>query len=52
MNGRMSHIINASPTTIQNLLRQALYWNYEFYRARGEGAFRNNEEIVEKHVSE
>ncbi|PKY02318.1 hypothetical protein P168DRAFT_257591 [Aspergillus campestris IBT 28561] len=34
-----------------NLLRQALYYNYEYYRARGDGAFKNEEYIVRKHVS-
>lgn len=35
----------------QNLLRQALVWNFEYYHSRGEGAFQNDDAIVEKHVS-
>ncbi|EMF07976.1 uncharacterized protein SEPMUDRAFT_55107, partial [Sphaerulina musiva SO2202] len=34
-----------------NLLRQALYWNFPYYHNRGEGAFRNDEGIVERHVT-
>ncbi|TAQ86572.1 hypothetical protein B7494_g5107 [Chlorociboria aeruginascens] len=33
-----------------NLLRQGLYWNVEYYRAKGEGAFTNAEHIVKKHI--
>ncbi|KAL4813771.1 hypothetical protein BDW67DRAFT_177599 [Aspergillus spinulosporus] len=37
--------------TVQNLLRQSLYYNYDYYRTRGDGAFRNDDFIVRKHVS-
>lgn len=33
-----------------NLLRKALYYNYDYYRDLGEGAFRNDEYIVKRHV--
>jgi len=36
---------------IQNLLRQALYFNFDYYNAKGEGAFMNKPHIVQKHVS-
>ncbi|KAL4748752.1 hypothetical protein BDW72DRAFT_195494 [Aspergillus terricola var. indicus] len=35
----------------QNLLRQSLYYNYEYYRTKGDGAFQNDDFIVRKHVS-
>ncbi|KAF2210522.1 hypothetical protein CERZMDRAFT_45518 [Cercospora zeae-maydis SCOH1-5] len=34
-----------------NLVRQALYYNIDYYRAKGEGAFVNKEPIVQLHVS-
>ncbi|KUJ19253.1 uncharacterized protein LY89DRAFT_731660 [Mollisia scopiformis] len=34
-----------------NLLRQSLWYNYPYYRDLGQGAFRNEEFIVQKHVS-
>ncbi|PTU18998.1 hypothetical protein P175DRAFT_0442924 [Aspergillus ochraceoroseus IBT 24754] len=34
-----------------NLLRQSLYYNYEYYHSRGQGAFSNEDYIVRKHVS-
>ncbi|CAK4034792.1 tat pathway signal sequence [Lecanosticta acicola] len=34
-----------------NLLRQSLYWNIDYYRAQGTGAFVNGEHVVRKHVS-
>ncbi|THC88338.1 hypothetical protein EYZ11_012217 [Aspergillus tanneri] len=34
-----------------NLLRKSLYYNYEYYHSRGEGAFSNNDYIVRRHVS-
>jgi hypothetical protein len=37
-------------TLIQNLLREALYFNYEYYLDKGEGAFRNSEIVVRYHV--
>lgn len=33
-----------------NFMRQALWWNYQFYADKGEGPFANGPEIVEKHV--
>lgn len=37
--------------TSQNLLRQTNYYNYEHYRDLGQGAFKNDEFIVKRHVS-
>lgn len=34
-----------------DLLRKALYWNYEHYKDLGKGAFINDDFIVEKHVT-
>ncbi|KAL5358083.1 hypothetical protein BJX96DRAFT_182665 [Aspergillus floccosus] len=34
-----------------NLLRKSLYYNYDYYHAKGEGAFVNDDYIVRKHVS-
>ncbi len=34
-----------------NLLRQTLWFNYDYYHALGEGAFKNSDEIVRYHVS-
>ncbi|KAL2784373.1 hypothetical protein BJX66DRAFT_88740 [Aspergillus keveii] len=34
-----------------NLLRQSLYYNYEYYHAQGKGAFKNDNFVVRKHVS-
>ncbi|KAL3466918.1 hypothetical protein BJX64DRAFT_284070 [Aspergillus heterothallicus] len=34
-----------------NLLRQSLYYNYDHYKSQGLGAFKNNDFIVQKHVS-
>ncbi|KAM3418223.1 hypothetical protein BST61_g4225 [Cercospora zeina] len=34
-----------------NLVRQALYYNIDYYRAKGTGAFENDEVVVQKHVS-
>lgn len=34
-----------------DLLRKALYWNYDYYKDLGKGAFINDEMIVEKHVT-
>ncbi|KAL1629125.1 hypothetical protein SLS56_005568 [Neofusicoccum ribis] len=34
-----------------NLVRQSLYYNYDYYHKTGEGAFSNAEHIVRKHVS-
>lgn len=36
---------------IQNLLRQSLYFNIDYYRSKGTGAFVNDDHIVQKHVS-
>ncbi|KAL3449134.1 hypothetical protein BJX65DRAFT_294668 [Aspergillus insuetus] len=33
-----------------NLLRQSLYYSYEYYHARGKEAFKNDDFIVRKHV--
>ncbi|KAJ0103755.1 hypothetical protein J7T55_001374 [Diaporthe amygdali] len=34
-----------------NLVRQGLYWNYEYYKELGAGAFVNDDMIIEKHIS-
>ncbi|KAL4868448.1 hypothetical protein BDV12DRAFT_185958 [Aspergillus spectabilis] len=34
-----------------NLLRQSLYYNYDYYHAQGTGAFKNDDFIIRKHVS-
>jgi len=34
-----------------NLLRQALYYNFEYYHARKQGAFKNDDNILKLHVS-
>lgn len=34
-----------------NLLREALYYNIDYYREKGEGAFKNKDHIVQLHVS-
>ena len=38
--------------TPENLLRQTLHYNYDYYRDLGQGAFKNDEYIVKRHVSE
>lgn len=51
----VSHRIYAGSSnntlTCQNLLRQTNYYNYEHYRDLGQGAFKNDEFIVKRHVS-
>jgi len=34
-----------------NLVRQSLYYNYDYYHAKGTGAFKNDDNIVRHHVS-
>jgi hypothetical protein len=34
-----------------NLLRQSLYFNFDYYHERGEGAFKNDDRILKYHVS-
>ena len=34
----------------QNLVRQSLFYNYDYYHSKGEGAFQNNDYILQKHV--
>ncbi|KAL4923547.1 oxidase ustYa family protein [Aspergillus undulatus] len=34
-----------------NLLRQTLYYNYDYYHAQGAGAFKNGDFVVRRHVS-
>lgn len=34
-----------------NLLRQSLYYNFEYYNKKGEGAFKNEPHILKLHVS-
>jgi len=35
---------------MQNLLRQSLYYNFDYYHERGEGAFQNPDDILRFHV--
>ena len=35
-----------------NLLRKSLYFNYDYYKALGEGAWQNDDAIVKYHVCE
>lgn len=34
-----------------NLLRQSLYYNFDYYKKLGRGAFKNEDHIVKAHVS-
>ncbi|KAF2773847.1 hypothetical protein EJ03DRAFT_244463, partial [Teratosphaeria nubilosa] len=34
-----------------NLVRHSLWYNYDFYHAKGQGAFTNSDYILQKHVS-
>lgn len=36
----------------QNLVRKALYFNYDRYKEPGEHAFKNEERVLRRHVSE
>ena len=36
----------------QNLIRQGLYYNYEYYKAQGKEAFINSDRVVQLHVCE
>ncbi|PNY29595.1 Uncharacterized protein TCAP_00492 [Tolypocladium capitatum] len=38
-------------TILQNLLRKALYFNYDRYKELGEHAFKNEERILRRHVT-
>jgi len=43
--------LNPPPNAcLQNLVRQSLYYNYEYYHEKGEGAFTNDDNIVRHHV--
>jgi len=35
---------------LKNVLRQSLYYNFDYYHDRGEGAFKNSDEILRFHV--
>lgn len=41
----------SSDTFFQNLVRQGLYYNYDYYRKLGGGAFKNEDHIVKLHIS-
>jgi len=47
----MSFILNGSDEKSQNLLRQSLSWNYDYYHALGKGAFKNDDHILRVHVT-
>ncbi|KAK7545233.1 tat pathway signal sequence [Phyllosticta citricarpa] len=34
-----------------NLLREGLYYNYDYYKAKGEGAWVNSDHVIRRHVS-
>lgn len=34
----------------QNLVRQTLYYNFDYYKGLGGGAFQNSDYILRKHV--
>ncbi|KAF2431302.1 hypothetical protein EJ08DRAFT_713446 [Tothia fuscella] len=34
-----------------NLLRKSLYYNFDYYHAQGEGAFKNNDVILKNHIT-
>lgn len=36
---------------MKNLMRKALWWNYEYYHERKEGAFVNNDYVIHYHVT-
>lgn len=36
--------------TIQNLVRKALYYNYQYYKDMGMHAFKNDDNILKLHV--
>lgn len=36
----------------QNLIRQSLFFNYEYYLKQGTGAFENEDHILRLHISE
>lgn len=38
-------------TVYQNLVRKALYFNYDRYKELGEHAFLNEEDILRRHIS-
>lgn len=48
---RMEEEINCATNMLQNLLRQSLYYNYDYYHDLGKGAFTNNDYVVRRHVS-
>ncbi|KAJ6103028.1 hypothetical protein N7486_005455 [Penicillium sp. IBT 16267x] len=41
---------NAPPNRIQNVVRQSLYYNYDYYHSKEEGIFGNNDYIVRRQV--
>ena len=44
-------MIDTDDASPQNLMRQALHWNYDYYRNQGTGPFKNDDYIVRKHTS-
>lgn len=42
----LKHTANPS----QNILRQSLYYNYDYYHTRGQGAFAHNDYIARRDV--
>jgi len=47
----MSFALNVSDEKLQNLLRQSLSWNYDYYHSLGKGAFKNDDNILRLHVT-
>jgi hypothetical protein len=44
-------MLDADSHATQNLVRKALYFNYDHYRELGHHAFKNDEYILRLHVS-
>ncbi|CAG8067396.1 unnamed protein product [Penicillium salamii] len=47
----LSSSLLAPTKLLKNLLRQSLYYNYDYYHAKVEGPFVNDDYIVRRHVS-
>ena len=47
---RSGHIKTGKLITPQNLVRQGLYYNFDYYKKLGAGAFVNEDMIIEKHI--
>lgn len=45
-------LCNFKTEEAQNLVREALHYNIDYYRGRDEGAFMNDNFVVQKHICE